>query len=168
MNPGEMSQLLRELGVTTVLTSPLGQTRALRWEDERGEVIEDIYLEFSGLRLGSRCQLEPDPTLWDVLPVPTEEPGEEIQRQISPKSGLERAAVRQLLRLSGGTEDRPTLPKFMFVRGSREYVFLEDLAECARQGYRVVNYRSHTRKNIDGHDFTTWEALLEWQGPDPQ
>ena len=125
-------------------TSNFGHTFDLRWGHERGEVIEDIYLESNTLRLTEGCRLEPDPTLWDVLPEPDPEPGEKIEHRITPKTGLERAAVRQLLRLSSEAEDGPAFPKFMLVRETREYVFLEKLAERAAQGYKVVNYQSHT------------------------
>lgn len=163
MNHSDMPALLQELGVSIVGTSPFGGTPTLRWGDARGEVIEGLFLASGGLRLNDDCRLEPDTSLWDSRPWPSEDV-ESVDRWITPKSGVARAAVRQLLGLSDETECRPRIPKFILVRENREYVFLEKLADAAAAGYKVVNYRSHTKSLGERGDFTTWEALLEWQG----
>ena len=163
MNDRDMPALLQELGVSTVRTSPFGGASTLRWGDERGEVIEGLFLAYGGLRLNDDCHLEPDTSLWDSRPLPNED-GESVDLLITPKSGVERAAVRQLLGLSDETEGKPRMPKFILVRENREYVFLEKLADAAAAGYKVVNYRSHTKSLGERGDSTTWEALLEWQG----
>ncbi len=99
MDYQDCAQLLEELGVEAPIR-PGNRSRTLRWAD--GACIRGIYLNATAaglayFTLNTACKLEVDVTLWRNLPGQDVKLQDRRHRNILPRAGREREALRSLL-----------------------------------------------------------------------